>query len=43
MSGQSDELRSDIDMRYRYGIPMWEIGHQVDSDMNIDMGYGISI
>ena len=34
-------------IRYRYGIrygrSIWEIGHQWHIDMNIDVGYGISI
>jgi hypothetical protein len=33
----------DIDIGYRYGISIWDIGHQWDIDMGIDMEYGISI
>jgi len=27
----------------RYGISIWEIGHQRDIDRDLDMGYGISM
>ena len=33
----------DIDMGYRYGISIWDIGHQWDIDRDIDMRYGLSI
>jgi hypothetical protein len=45
-SGQSDKIRSDIDMGYRYGVSKWEMWDGIwDIDMviqDIDMGYGIS-
>jgi len=33
----------DIDMRYRYGISIWDIGQQWDIDRDVDLRYGLSM